>query len=283
MSSTSVMSWKWSSGEPPRRPVLLRHQYVSLFPSPVVCAVLERMMSRKLLPFLSLFVILASCSRDPKVQAQRYVDNGNNFYNKGKYKEAGIMYRRALQKDLRFGEAHYRLGLTEIKLGAYGAAAGELRRAVELQPNNADAAVKLADIFVVGATQDPAHQQQLLDEVKELSDKLLKIDPNSYDGHRILGQVALLTKQYPEAVKEFEKANSVKPSQPDLSVAYFGALVANQQAPDAEKLARSVIDQHKDFAPMYDVLYVQYMRQNKPADAEAVLKLKVDNNPKNSS
>ena len=241
------------------------------------------MLSRKLLPFLSLLLILASCSRDPKAQAQRYVDTGNNFYNKAKYKEAGIMYRRALQKDLRFGEAHYRLGLTEMKLGSFGAAAGELRRAVELQPNNTDAEVKLADIFIVAATQDKTHQQQLLDEVKELSDKLLQHDANSYDGHRLKGQLSLLTKDYANAVKEFEKANAAKPSQPELAVAYFGALVANGQAAEAEKMARSVIESHKDFSPMYDVLYVQSMRQNKPADAEAVLKLKADNNPKNST
>ena len=70
----------------------------------------------KLLTFLPLVLIAASCSRDPKVQAQRYVENGNKFYARAKYKEASIMYRRALQKDLRFGEAYYRLGLTDLKL-----------------------------------------------------------------------------------------------------------------------------------------------------------------------
>ena len=58
------------------------------------------MKSRKLLLLLPVVFFLASCSRDPKVQAQRYVENGNKFFEKGKYKEASIMYRRALQKDL---------------------------------------------------------------------------------------------------------------------------------------------------------------------------------------
>src|SRR4051812_45415388 len=100
------------------------------------------MLSRKLLTFVPLLLVIASCSRDPKAQAQRYTDSGNNFFNKGKYKEAGIMYRRALQKDLRFGEAYYRLALTELKLGSIGGAYNSLRRAVELQPENTDASVK---------------------------------------------------------------------------------------------------------------------------------------------
>ncbi len=109
------------------------------------------MKSRKLLLLLPVVFFVASCSRDPKVQAQRYVENGNKFFEKGKYKEASIMYRRALQKDLKFGEAYYRLALTEIKLAAYGDAVRALRRAVELQPDNADASVKLADIYMVAA------------------------------------------------------------------------------------------------------------------------------------
>ena len=112
------------------------------------------MKSRKLLLLLPVVFFLASCSRDPKVQAQRYVENGNKFYDKGKFKEASIMYRRALQKDLKFGEAYYRLALTEINLAAYGDAVRALRRAVELQPDNADAPVKLADIYMIAATQD---------------------------------------------------------------------------------------------------------------------------------
>ena len=96
----------------------------------------------KLLLYLPLMLILASCSRDPRAQAQRYLDNGNKFFSKAKYKEASIMYRRAIQKDGRFGEAYYRLALTDLKLAAYGDAARQLRRAVELEPNNADAAIK---------------------------------------------------------------------------------------------------------------------------------------------
>src|ERR1017187_9014126 len=106
------------------------------------------MPSRKILTLLPLLLMVASCNRDPRAQAQRYVDNGNKFYAKGKYKEAAIMYRKAQQKDLRFGEAYYRMGLTDIRMSAYGDAVRELRRAVELQPENADAATKLADIFL---------------------------------------------------------------------------------------------------------------------------------------
>jgi tetratricopeptide (TPR) repeat protein len=237
----------------------------------------------KLLRFLPLLILLlASCSRDPKAQAQRELDNANKFFAKAKYREAALMYKRALQKDMRFGEAYYRLALTELKLGNYGEAFKELQRAVELQPNNTDAITKLADLYLYASTQSPNQKDRLLGEVKDLSDKLLTLNPDSFDGHRLRGQIALLSKDPAGAVKEFEIANKVKPFQTDLVLVYFQALVMNDQFADAEKLARALIDKEKAFSPMYDLLYVQYARKNDVPAAEALLKLKVANNPTQS-
>ncbi len=211
------------------------------------------------------------------------MENGNKFFDKGKYKEASIMYRRALQKDLRFGEAYYRLGLTDLKLSSYSDAVRMLRRAAELQPSNSDAPAKLADLLLLASTQDQSHSAEFLKEVTELSAKLLRQNPNSFDGHRLKGQLALLAKDAPGALVEFEKANSVKPDQPNLVAAYFQALVANNQLPDAEKLARQMISKTKNFSPIYDLLYLQYARQNRMTEAEQVLKLKVENNPKRAN
>lgn len=234
--------------------------------------------------FVLLFALLvASCNRDPKVLAQRYVENGNKFFAKEKYKEASIMYRRALQKDLRFGEAYYRLALADLKLAAFGDAVRALRRAIELQPDNADAAVKLADIYIAAASQDPTYADQMHKEVNELTDGLLKKNPNSYDAHRLRGQLALVQRNAGEAIQEFETAMRSKPDQTELAPAYFQALAADKRTADADKFGQAVIEKNKTFAIMYDLLYLNYMQQDRPADAEQVLKLKVANNPKNAN
>jgi len=232
---------------------------------------------------LPVVLAMAACSRDPKVQAHRYVENGNKFFEKGKYKEASIMYRRALQKDLRYGEAYYRLGLTDIKLAAFGDAARALRRAVELQPDNIDAATHLADIFVVASLQDQARGTDLRKEARELAQKILQQHPDSYEGHRILGQLALLSKDFPTAISELETANRAKPLEVEVALSYFQALASLGHFAEAEKIARQLIDKHKDFSPIYDLLYTHYLRQNKPEEAENLLKLKVANNPQQST
>lgn len=242
-----------------------------------------RCKSLRFLPLLLL--VLTSCTRDPKVLAQRYLDNGNKFFAKGKFKEAAIMYRSALAKDKRFGEGYYRLALADLKLAAYSDAVQALRRAVELQPNNSDAATKLADLYLLASVQDRKNTAVYTKEVAELADKLLAQDPNSFDGHRLRGQLALLpaNRDIPAAVQEFAAANQTNPLQPDLTVSYFEALVMDNKFPEAEKLAESLIAKEKTYAPMYDYLYLQYRRMNRSDDAERLLKLKIANNPQNAT
>jgi len=243
-------------------------------------------MSRKPLTFLLLLLLaLASCSRDPKVQAQRYLENGNKFFARDKFKEATIMYRRALQKDGRFGEAYYRMGLASLKLGAFGDAANMLRRAVELQPENSDAATKLADLFVLASTQvqDEKTSTRLRTDAQELADKLVAQNPNSFDGHRIYGQLALLHQDSKTAVEEFAIANRQRPYQPDVVLAYFQALIANKQVAEGEKIARELIEKEKTYSPVYDLLYLEYAKQGRLEDGEKLLKLKAENNPKNGN
>ena len=236
----------------------------------------------KCLPLL-LLVMLASCNTDPKVQAKNSINSGNKFFEKAKYKEAAIMYKKALIKDPLSGEAYYRMALADLQLGALSDAVGMLRRAVELEKGNIDAHVQLANIYLYASTQDQKNGAQLVEEGAALVEKILTQDPNSYDGHRLAGQIALLKQDPKTAITELETANRSKPYQSDVVMAYYEALVRDNQEPAAEKMARDFVAKEKTFAPIYDRLYVQYMNTKRLADADAILKLKVDNNPKSAN
>ena len=230
---------------------------------------------------VSLALLLsAGCSRDPKVVRQRYVDNGNKYFDKGKYKEASIMYRRALQKDLRFGEAWYRLGLTNLKLGQYGEARRDFSRTTELEPNNVDGFVKLGDIDLAAYLLDPRGNRAALTELKEIIDSLFKKDPKSYDGFRLSGYVELTQRDLKKAIQSFEAADQVKPGQPDLVLSLVQTLFADNQPDAGEKYAKDLINKQKTYGPIYDVLYSHYTRTNRAELGEAILKQKIENNPK---
>jgi tetratricopeptide (TPR) repeat protein len=247
---------------------------------------------RRLVVVLAALTIVA-CSRDPNVAKKRYLENGNKYFAKGKYKEASIMYRNALQKDQRYGLAYYHLALTDLKLGRVQNALGELRRAVELipkeQPEHLESEVRLAEVYIAFA-----HDEQFLTEVDGIIKDLLARDANSYDGHRLAADLDFARAQasfhagHPDqtqklladSVAEYRKASSVKPPTPSLSVQLARALAADRQYAEAEQLYKQLIEKDKTLTLAYTQLYSLYVIQNRIADAEQILKAGAANNPK---
>ena len=84
-------------------------------------------------------------------------------------------------------------------------------------------------------------------------------------------------------MKELDLAHKTNPGQLDTSLVLFQALVANNQLPQAEDLAKQTITSNPKYGPTDDVLYLQYIRQSKLDAAEQILKQKGDNNPTNAT
>ena len=52
------------------------------------CGEVGMMKQRKIWILLLFLLALMACNRDPKVQAQRFLENGNKFFAREKFKEA---------------------------------------------------------------------------------------------------------------------------------------------------------------------------------------------------
>jgi len=254
----------------------------------------EDIMNRfALLSLVPLLGLLAACNTDPKAASRRYVDNGKKYFDRGKYTQASIMYRRALQKDSRNGEAWYRLGLTNISAKNYNEARRDFERASELEttpgPVRLEAYSKLGDLDFLFHTQFPNVKDFAL-ELKDVSEKLLKQDPKSFDGLRLAGYSAFAERQVAkdpaeaaqrlkEAMQRFQDANAVKPYNPEVVSMLTQLLFGNNQAAEAEKLGKDLIERDKNYDRMYDILYSYYLRTNRAQEAEQLLKKKIANNP----
>ncbi|HEY1343124.1 MAG TPA: tetratricopeptide repeat protein, partial [Bryobacteraceae bacterium] len=242
---------------------------------------------------LAALIGLVSCNTDPNVAKVRYLESGNKYFDRGKYKEARIMYVRAKQKDQRYGMAYYKLGLTDVKLSSVAEAVQSFRRAIELipaaMPEHWDAVVRLSDIYLAVTRDKP-----ILEEVRNYVDQLLKRDPNSFDGHRLAADLAFArageaykvaqkeegAKLLDEAIAEYRKADAIKPAQLGVSMQLARVLQARQDYTGAEALYRRVIDKDKSYQQGYTELYRLFMYQRKAAEGEQVLKQAYQNNPK---
>jgi tetratricopeptide (TPR) repeat protein len=222
-----------------------------------------------------------SCSRDPNVVKVKYLENGNRYFDKGQYKEAYIMYRNALKKDMKYSEAYFRVAQTELRMGRPLDAARDFRRAIDTNPKQEEARIQLGELYLLSYLSHRSGEQSLAPMIKALSDELLKLNPKSAPGLRLRGYLEMTSNQLPAALATFRQANDIAPLHPEIVHPLVQVLFASGQSAEAEKLARQLIEKQKTFGPIYDLLYQQAMRDKRLSDAENILKLKIANNPAN--
>ncbi len=233
--------------------------------------------------FSSLLVLLllgsVACNTDPNVAKKKYVERGNKYFDRGKYKEAAIMYKNALRKDARYGEAYYRMALLEVKVQRYGDAARDFQRTIELQPGNLDAYTKLINIYLNAYLSDRRRPKEFITELKGIGDKLAKLHPDSFEYLRLSGYLALADNKPKDAINFFEKANTLKPLEPDLVLIYLQTLAADGRQADAERLGNEMLKKDPKVGSIYDALFLEYVRGNRTGEAEQILKQKIQNLP----
>jgi tetratricopeptide (TPR) repeat protein len=214
---------------------------------------------------------------------EQYVETGNRFYDQKKFKDAALAYRKAIQKDENFGEAYLRLGLAEMQIGRLPRAVPALQRAVMLLPKREEPKVKLADIYLQVYAADARKPKQALEKAKELASDLLSKEADSSEGLRLSGHIALIEGDPEKAISLLEKANIRSPHKSGIIVPLIQALFRANQVPEGEKAGRDAIAADPSLSGVYDLLFLQYMKDGKVAEAESIIQRKLANAAKDSA
>lgn len=253
----------------------------------------------RLIALLTTALCLISCSMDPKTVRKKYLESGNKYFDRGKYKEASLMYRNSIKTDPKFGEAYYHLALTELKLQQFASAAAALRRAIELtspnSPEYIDSNIKYAEILLLAA-QAPdvaGRNERTLDEVRGIRDTLMKRNPKSFEGTKLTGELDLndamqlarrnkvpeSKAKMEEAIATYRAALQIKPGDTVTMLALAKTLALYSELGEAEQLYKEVLDKDKTQLSAYNELYRIYSAQGRKAEAENILKRAIANQP----
>lgn len=245
-------------------------------------------MPPKPLRYCSLVVLLlfaGGCSRS----AKSYLQSGKKYFDAGKYNDAIILYRKAIQKEPKSGEAYYRLALAELKLGKIPDAYQALSAASTFSTDNVEIQSVFADfcyeIYLLDRSQPnkEVEAKGFYDKVSKVSQDLLAKDKNSYDGLRLEGYLDMTDRKFTEAIEALRQADQVRPMQAPVVDPLIRVLIQDHQEQAAEKLAVAFLQKNKTFGPVYDVLFRLYSASGRQAEAENILKAKANNNPKQAS
>ena len=220
-------------------------------------------------------LLIGACSTSPSA----YIEKGRKALDAKRYAEAEIDYEKATQVAPNLGDAWFGLGVSRLKQGKLNDAYSNLTRAVELLPTREDVAVALAEVALGAYMRDRSRPAELYQQVLTASTDLLRKNPDSYDGIRLKGYVTMIDHHYPDAIALLRRAERIKPGQGDVTEALIECLFQSGQAAEAEKLGTDYLNQHKDFAPVYDKLYGYLMQNHREPEAETLLKKKIEANP----
>jgi len=165
--------------------------------------------------------------------AKEFINRGNYlFYYLGWYEEATKEYRKALEIDPNSADAYYNLGIVLLELGRYPEAKKEFKKMIEIDPNNILKHDRLGTLY----------EQLLYDgDAEEEFRKILKIDPNNSNAHYHLGVVLSSLPYHEEPEKEFRRAIEIDPNNVKAHY-YLGELLEHlERYEEAEKEYREVL------------------------------------------
>ena len=220
---------------------------------------------------LALLAWMAGCTADPETRKAQLLATGASYYEKGKFKEASLIFRRALQYDARFAPAYYRLGLAELALGRYYEAMQAFERAAELDPGNPEPYEELADLYLTVYQTDPKRFGHLLDELESLTRRAEDHQVPRRLTLRVRGFVEIGRGNLEKAVEFLREAHRSDPADRRLLLGLAGALGRQGRRQEAEQLLSDAVETQPDFETAYDLLYDLYAANGEQTKAESVL------------
>jgi tetratricopeptide (TPR) repeat protein len=259
-------------------------------------------MSKPLLTAIAIAVFaLPGCAKDPQVAKREYVKSGDAYLAQKKYREATVEYRNAIQQDPQFIEARQKLADTYMELGDLRNGFQEYVRLADLQPNNADAQVKVGEMLLVGRSfqdaqsradkalaSNPTHVGALIlranalaglhkvdDAVLEV-EQAIQADPDRSESYASLGMMQLMRGDRAQAESAFTRAVRTNPNSvaARLALGNFYAVAGRRPEAEAEFTAALKIEPKNLLANRAMAYY--YIASGRAALAEPNLKMVAD-------
>jgi tetratricopeptide (TPR) repeat protein len=188
---------------------------------------------------------------------------GAAFAHLGRYEDAIAQYMRALALDGHNEDVRFNLGVAFYKTTRFTEAAAELARVVGSQPQNKNAILVLADCYLrIGENKKvidlllPIEKSgkgdrttayllgsaflndDQVDNGQPYIDRILR-DGDSAEARAMMGTAHMMALEYPEAIKDFQRALDLNPKLPALHSLYGRALLLSRDRDSAIAAFRS--------------------------------------------
>ena len=230
---------------------------------------------RSLLCLLVAAVItLSGCTNSEKAKAD-HVSRGEAYLKELKYQEASLEFRNALQIDNNLAAAHWGLARAQEGLQRFPEMIDSLRKTLELDKSNQDARLKLGNYYLAASLG----RQELIAEADRLAKEALERDPNSIEGHILMGSILFARKENDKAFAELNRAIELNPNRVESYLSMSRFYIVTKEKDKAEELYKKAISIDPNSALAHSEYGKFLVQQNRLPEAEAALRKSVEVGP----
>jgi tetratricopeptide (TPR) repeat protein len=225
---------------------------------------------------LATLFALSGCTSPEKAKAE-HVRSGEAFLTEQKFQEASLEFRNALQIDDKLAAAHWGLARAFEGLERGQEMFNELNRAVDLDPNNTEARVKLGNYCIANA----GHSPDFLAQAERLAKEVLQKEPNNIEGHILTGSVLFARNERDKAFASLNHAIELDPKRVESHLALARFYIVTKDLAKAEETYKRAISLNDSSASAHTE-YGRYLNQfGRSVEAEAEFKKAVEVDPTN--
>jgi len=203
--------------------------------------------------------ILSGCAGNPAIRKQQCFESGQQYLQKGDYRDAAIEFSHAIRIDPGYADAHLQLAETYLKMQQPDRAYAELTEVVQLRPNDYQTRISMTSLLIAARRFADAREQINL---------LLAQRPTDPAVHSMFSSLLAAQGDIQGAIGEMQRTIALAPGKWDsyLSLALLQA--KNNQPAAAEASFRKVIDLDPNAMQPHILLGNFYMSGSRTGEAE---------------
>jgi tetratricopeptide (TPR) repeat protein len=183
---------------------------------------------------------------------------GTAFARDGQSEKGQIFIEKIMRRG-DSAEARLMMGTTYMMITDYAKAVPELERAVKMNPKLPSANGWLGKALMATGNTDAA---------QESFRRELEINPNDFDSNLQMGILRKQDQQYREALEYFQKAQMVRPNEPNSRFYIASIEVAEGKFDQARQRLEEVVKDAPDFVEAHVMLATAYYRLRRKADGD---------------